>query len=69
MTIHNLTENDIPPKCRHARSVSQSVGGLGPGWSGPSGVNDKQASYRYKEQNYRGYCSRIHNPEQNSDTT
>jgi hypothetical protein len=37
-----LTENGVPPKWRHRRSVGQSITGRAPGWSGPSRVNNKQ---------------------------
>jgi hypothetical protein len=37
-----LTENGVPPKWRHTRSVGQSIAGRAPGWSGPSRVNNKQ---------------------------
>jgi hypothetical protein len=43
-----MTENGVP-KWRHTRSVGQSVAGRTPGWSGPSCVNNKQASYRYTQ--------------------
>ena len=35
-----VTENDVPPKWRHTRSLGQSVPGRTPGWSGPNGVNN-----------------------------
>jgi hypothetical protein len=38
----NLTENGVPPKWRHTRSVGQSIAGHAPGWSDPSRVNNKQ---------------------------
>jgi hypothetical protein len=44
-----VTENGVPPKWRHTRSVGQRVAGRTPGWSGPSCVNNKQASYRYEQ--------------------
>jgi hypothetical protein len=37
-----VTENGVPPKWRHTRSVGQSIAGRAPGWSGPSRVNNKQ---------------------------
>src|SRR5258706_16034079 len=51
--IQFLTEHDVPPEWRHTCSVGQSIVGSAPGWSGPSRVNNNEASYR-------GNCSRIH---------
>jgi hypothetical protein len=45
-SLHVLTETGVTPKWRHTRSIGQSIAGRAFGWSGPSRVNNKQASYK-----------------------
>ena len=49
-----MTEDGVPPSGNTLAVVGQSVAGRIPGWSGSSGVNNKQASTVDNEAEYMG---------------